>query len=39
MHKLEVKVKARNPKGKKRNLVVRARRGYNMKMQELPVVK
>ncbi|HEY3026222.1 MAG TPA: VWA domain-containing protein [Pyrinomonadaceae bacterium] len=39
MHKLEVRVKARDSSGKERKLVVRARRGYYMKMQEVPVVK
>ena len=39
MHKLEVRVKARDLKGKERKLVVRARRGYFMKMQEVPVAK
>src|SRR5947207_5785134 len=32
-HKLEVKVKARDAHGKKRKLIVRARHGYYMKMQ------
>jgi len=39
MHKLEVRTKVRDAKGKERKLVVRARRGYYMKMQEAPVVK
>lgn len=33
MHKLEVRTKARDSKGKERKLVVLARRGYYMKMQ------
>ncbi|PYS56743.1 MAG: hypothetical protein DMF74_27805, partial [Acidobacteria bacterium] len=32
-HKLEVKVKARDAHGKERKLIVRARHGYYMKMQ------
>jgi VWFA-related protein len=39
MHKLEVRVKARDSKGKERKLVVRARRGYYLKMQEARVAK
>ncbi len=39
MHKLEVRTKVRDAKGKERKLVVRARRGYYMKMQEVRVVK
>jgi hypothetical protein len=39
MHKLEVKVKAPDSKGKERKLAVRARRGYFMKTQEVPVAK
>ena len=39
MHKLEVRTKARDSKGKERKLVVRARRGYYMKMPEVPVAK
>ena len=39
MHKLEVKVKARDSSGKERKLVVKARRGYYMKIQEPPAAK
>lgn len=39
MHKLEVKVKARDSSGKERKLVVKARRGYYMKAPEAPVAK
>ena len=39
MHKLEVKTKARDSKGKARKLVVSARRGYYLKMVEAPVPK
>jgi len=40
MHKLEVKVKARDPQGKERKLVVSSRRGYYMpKTVTTPVVK
>jgi VWFA-related protein len=38
MHKLEVRTKARDSKGKDRTLVVSARRGYYLKM-EAPVTK
>ena len=37
MHKLEVRTKVRDSKGKERKLVVRARSGYYMKMQGVPV--
>ena len=33
-HKLEVKVKTRDSKGKERKLIVRARRGYYLKMRD-----
>ena len=39
MHKLEVRVKARDSKGKDRKLVARARRGYYLHMSEQPVEK
>jgi hypothetical protein len=39
MHKLEVRAKARDAKGKERKLVVSARRGYYLKMVETPVTK
>jgi hypothetical protein len=39
MHKLEVRTKARDSKGKERKLVVSARRGYYLKMVEVPVAK
>ncbi|MBA3322910.1 MAG: hypothetical protein H0T45_15880, partial [Pyrinomonadaceae bacterium] len=40
MHKLEVKVKARDGQGKQRKLVVNARRGYYLpKMQETPTAR
>lgn len=39
MHKLEVKIRARNSKGKDRKLVARARRGYYLKVPEAPVEK
>ena len=39
MHKLEVRTKVRDSEGKERKLVVRARRGYYMKMQVSPVTK
>ena len=39
MHKLEVRTKARDSKGKERKLVVSARRGYYLKMVEAPVPK
>ena len=39
MHKLEVKMKARDSSGKERKLLVRARRGYYIKMQEVPLAK
>ena len=39
MHKLEVRTKVRDSKGKERKVVVRARRGYYMKMREVPVEK
>jgi hypothetical protein len=39
MHKLEVRTKVRDSKGKERKLVVRARRGYYMKIREVPVEK
>jgi hypothetical protein len=39
MHKLEVRTKVRDAKGKQRKLVVRARRGYYMKIQDVRVTK
>ncbi len=39
MHKLEVRTKVRDAKGRERKLVVRARRGYYMKMQEAAAAK
>lgn len=39
MHKLEVRMKARDAKGKARKLAVSARRGYYLKMVEAPVLK
>ena len=39
MDKLEVRTKVRDSEGKERKLVVRARRGYYMKMQVSPVTK
>jgi VWFA-related protein len=39
IHRLEVRVKATDSRGKQRKLVVRARRAYYMKTQEAPVAK
>jgi hypothetical protein len=39
MHKLEVRIRARDSKGKDRKLVARARRGYYLKISEAPVEK
>ncbi|MEK6336773.1 MAG: hypothetical protein AABM67_17745 [Acidobacteriota bacterium] len=39
MHKLEVRIRARDTKGKDRKLVARARRGYYLKRPEPPVEK
>jgi VWFA-related protein len=39
MHKLEVRTKARDSKGKERKLIVSARRGYYLKMVEVPATK
>ena len=39
LHKLEVKVKARDTRGKERKLSVSARRGYYMKIQDATVQK
>jgi len=39
MHKLEVRTKVRDSKGKERKLVVSARRGYYLKMVEAPATK
>jgi Ca-activated chloride channel family protein len=39
MHKLEVRIRARDSKGKDRKLVARARRGYYLKIPEPPVNK
>ena len=39
MHKLEVRTKVRDAKGKERKLVVRTRRGYYMKIQDATVQK
>jgi hypothetical protein len=39
MHKLEVRTKVRDAKGKERKFIVLARRGYYLKMQESPVTK
>jgi hypothetical protein len=39
MHKLEVRIRARDSKGKDRKLVARARRGYYLKIPEAPVDK
>jgi len=39
MHKLEVRTKVRDAKGKERKLVVRARRGYYMKIRDVPITK
>jgi len=39
MHKLEVRTKARDSKGKERKFIVLARRGYYLKMLEPPLVK
>jgi Ca-activated chloride channel homolog len=39
LHKLEVRAKVRDPKGKERKLVVRARRGYYMKAQDVPITR
>jgi hypothetical protein len=39
MHKLEVRVKARDSGGKEWKLIVKARRGYYMRIQEPPVAK
>jgi hypothetical protein len=39
MHKLEVRTKARDSKGKERKLLVSARRGYYLRKAEAPVAK
>jgi VWFA-related protein len=39
VHRLEVRVKATDSRGKQRKLVVRARRGYYMNTKEAPVAK
>jgi hypothetical protein len=39
MHKLQVRTKVRDAKGKERKFIVLARRGYYVKMQEAPVTK
>src|SRR6266850_2414923 len=39
IHKLEVRTKVRDSKGKERKLVVRARRGYYMKIQAATIEK
>jgi hypothetical protein len=39
MHKLEVRTKVRDPKGKERKLIVLARRGYYTKAEEVPTKK
>ena len=39
MHKLQVRTKVRDAKGKKRKFIVRARRGYYLKLQEASVTK